>query len=218
MSRARLLWVLPLVVLAGCEGCELVTGPAFQARRALHAAAAHLGEAGGPNVRFVTSGVEVEGDRARVYARGELDGAYRGVPTRALSTEVVPLVRGPDGWRVDGFPLPRLAGVVDALEGRLRAFGAGDAEAYLALVHPDYREGETDRRALEVRLRRLLAGGAAQETVVSWAIRIDRGEAVVTETYRLELPGVDRAEAREGRARYTLRQDGARWRFTSGLM
>lgn len=219
MSRPRrraavLAWALASLCLPGCHGlAALLTGPRVQVTMALR----HIGDAPltgkGTHLvaKFAADTVEVDGTKAVAYARGDVDGTYRGVRTSCICIEAVRFVRRDGAWVPAGFPLRRLAGVFDALDARERAFEHGDVAAYRALVSADYKDGDTDRAALLAHLTRLFAEGPEpKEKIVARTLRVERREALVTETWRIG--------DHLGRAHYVLRHEGDNWRFMAGLL
>jgi hypothetical protein len=118
-------------------------------------------------------------------------------------------------WCAEGDQFARLRAVMRTLFRRLDGARGGDPAAVASLAAPDYRDGETDRAALEARLRGELAHPRPDLRVAGWQIRVDRDTAEVGEDY------VDPAAGRTGerglRARYRLERRGERWVFTSGL-
>jgi ketosteroid isomerase-like protein len=212
--------LLLLAAIPAAGGCELVLGPRFAIHRALDAVAeGGIVEAETElSFRFVSRTMEVEGDRATVFARGEASGTYRGVETDCICVEVVHLARQGGRWEVVGFPLSRLGGVVEILEARHAALRDRDLEAYLALVHPEYGEEAGARALLEARIGAVLADageGPVRQRILGRTMRIERHEAVVTERWRLET---EDGKTVEGRARYVLAPTEDGWRFVGGLM
>lgn len=218
--------VLGLVVLTLASGCpqaaELLTGPRHQVELALGRLGAHP-YVDGPGtrltLRFVSDTIEVHGDHATVYARGDADGTYRGVKISCIAVGPVPFVRKDGRWQADGFPLPRLAAVWKVLDARVSALERRDAAAYLALVSRRYQDGKTDEATLARRITaRLSKTSALHLAVVERVLRVDPDETVVTEQYRLTAKTGGRSVSHDGRAQYVLRLENGRWRFTRGLM
>lgn len=219
---------LPIValVLISLLGCELIIGPRWAINRTLSSIADEgiVDESTDTELefRFVSRTVDVEGARATVYARGEVSGSFEGVTTDCICVEAIPLEREGGRWRVVGFPLPRLRGVVAALEARHEAFEERDVEAYRALIHPDYDADEGEDRKIEARLSALLSGENGElvrQEILSRTMRVERREATVTERWRLiEEAGEEPRELARGRARYVLHPTTDGWRFVAGLM
>ncbi len=226
VSDRSALYLLAGVICAGAVGCELIIGPSWAINRALD----EISEAGiqdkaeGTDLqfRFVSRTMEVEGDEATVFARGEASGFLQGVRTECICVEAIPFVRAEGGWSVDGFPLARLAAVSAALDARHKAFENRDVDAYRALAHADYGDDPDSLRDLRARLETVLADVGdepVRQEILARTMRVERNEAIVTERWRLSF-GEDDAgeEAVEGRARYVLVPTDDGWRFTSGLM
>ena len=208
----------------GCQrGCELLFGPRARIEEAVAALTREPlvvpGEETSLHLTFGSETITVEGAQATVFVRADVEGRMRGVPIRCLCIERIPFRRTGEGWRPEGFPLPRLEGVVEALEARRAAFEAGDLDAYEALVHPDYEEGGTDRAALLDRLRRLFAGGPPpRQEILARHARVEARRALVTETYRIRIDTPAGPKEETGRARYVLRPTPDGWRFVGGLL
>jgi len=120
-------------------------------------------------------------------------------------------------WCAEGDQFARLRSVLRTLFRRLDAVHGGDAAAVASLAAPDYRDGQTDREALQARLKRELAAPRPGVRVLGWQIRVDRDSAEVGEDY--EDPDVRHQGGGRGafRARYRLERRGERWLFASGL-
>ncbi|MGA8892574.1 MAG: nuclear transport factor 2 family protein, partial [Anaeromyxobacteraceae bacterium] len=94
---------------------------------------------------------------------------------------------------------------------RLDATRAGDPAAALALAADDYRDGPTDRAALEARLRSEAGTPRPDLKARAWQIRVDRDGAEVGEDLE------DASGGRPVRTRYRLERRGERWVFVSGM-
>lgn len=117
-------------------------------------------------------------------------------------------------WCAEGDQFARLRAVLRTLFRRLDAARGGEPAGVAALAADDYRDGETDRAALEGRLRRELASPRPDIRVKGWQIRVEREGAEVGEDFEEADP---RGGVRGRRARYRLERRGERWVFTSGL-
>jgi hypothetical protein len=119
------------------------------------------------------------------------------------------------GWCVEGERAPRLVALLSVLVRRADAFADADAERYRPLVADDYGGAEGGKPEL---LRRLAAdlGGSprARLRLLGWQVRIERETAQVGEDFEIALGA---GPARRLRARFDLREEGGRWRFTGGL-
>ena len=222
-GRGLAVGVLVLALTAGCpEAAELLTGPRHQVELALGRLRAHPfvdGPGTRLTLRFVSDTIEVKGDHAVAYARGDADGTYRGVKISCIAVGPVPFVRKDGRWQPDGFPLPKLAAVWKVLDARVSALEHRDAAAYLALVSKRYRDGKTDAAALARRITaRLSRTSAIQLEVEQRVLRVNPYQTIVTETYRLTAKTGGEPVSHEGRAQYELRLEPGGWRFTRGLM
>jgi len=227
LRAARL--ALPVFFIAtwvGCGGCEALTGAKHQVRLQLRQLAEQplVDKEQGLELAlsFMISSIEVEGDEAYALVRADVDGLYQGVKTACVCVERVPFFRDPgDGsWKIKGFPLPRLASVVQVLEARRAAFEQHDAARYLQLLSPNYPQRE-DARPIRERVERLFQGlGETRQVITERILRVESRRSVVTESYRLS----ERAKAgggttaHEGRSRQELRRTPDGWRFVSGLL
>jgi hypothetical protein len=171
-------------------------------------------------LRFSEPVVEVRGGRADVAVVVDADGEvlWRGhrVALTSLGNERLTMVRGPGaGWGVEGERTPRLVAIVAVLSRRADAFADAHAEEYRPLVAEGYRGPEGGKEAL---LRRLASDLAALPRArlrpLAWQVRIERETAQVGEDYEI---AVGDGPARRLRARFDLREEGGRWRFTGGL-
>ena len=117
-------------------------------------------------------------------------------------------------WCAEGDQFARLRAVLRTLFRRLDGARGGEPAAVLGLAAEDYRDGVTDRAALEGRLRRELASPRPDLRVKSWQIRVERDAAEVGEDYEAAEGSGD---VRHRRARYRLERRGERWVFTAGL-
>ncbi len=204
--------------------------PETQVRKALAAQGrAHLEDiygwkAGGTlelvPVRYSDVVPDVEGDRATVVALLDAEGkavwrdqaasvSYIGREQFHMKPCKIAL------WCAEGDQFSRLRAVMRTLFRRLDGARGGDAAAVASLAAPDYREGDTDRAALEARLRAELVQPRPELRVTGWQIRVDRDSAEVGEDYVDAEPG--KSGDRTFRARYRLERRGERWMFTSGL-
>ncbi len=219
-------WGILAILLFSSTACEALIGPRWAINRTLDEVAAEGLTLEPENtelaLRFVSRTVEVEGDRATVFARGEVSGTLGGIETECICVEAIPLRRKRGDWKVVGFPLSRLAAVVEALDARRDAFEARDEEAYRALIHPDYEQTISGGRGIESRLSALLADHEQEDLrqeILRRTMRVERHEAIATEEWRL-VRGVDGSleELARGKARYVLLPTPDGWRFASGLM
>ena len=117
-------------------------------------------------------------------------------------------------WCAEGDQFARLRAVLRTLFRRLDAARGGDPAAVAALAADDYRDGASDRAALEDRLRRELVAPRPDIRVKGWQIRVERDAAEVGEDFEVVGPG---GAVRDRRVRYRLERRGERWQFTSGL-
>jgi len=171
-------------------------------------------------VRFADLVVTAEGARAGVVAVADADGvvAWRGqdVTLSYVGRERLQLVRCPgEGWCVDGEPVPRLNSLLSTLVRRAEAFAEADAERYRPLVADDYGGAAGGKPELLRRLATDLgASPRARLRLIGWQVRIERETAQVGEDFEI---GIGAGSARRLRARFDLREDRGRWRFTGGL-
>jgi hypothetical protein len=204
--------------------------PETQVRKALAAQdRAHLEDiygwkAGGTlelvPVRYTEVVPDVEGDRATVVALLDAEGkavwrdqaatvSYIGREQFHMRPCKIAL------WCAEGDQFARLRAVMRTLFRRLDAARGGEAGTVASLAAPDYRDGETDRAALEAKLRQELAAPRPGLRVTGWQIRVDRDSAEVGEDF--VDPDVRHRGGGTFRARYRLERRGERWVFTSGL-
>jgi hypothetical protein len=171
-------------------------------------------------VRFTDVVPDVEGDRATVVAMLDAEGkaiwrdqaatvSYIGREQFHMRPCKIAL------WCAEGDQFARLRAVLRTLFRRLDAARGGEAATVASLAAPDYRDGETDRAALEARLRQELAVPRPDLRVTGWQIRVDRDSAEVGEDF--VDPDVRHRGGGASRARYRLERRGERWVFTSGL-
>lgn len=221
MKAGRTPVLLLLTGVLALTGCEWLTGSGFQVKRQLAALSQRpiTGEGTELSATFASETVDVQGDTATVFARAEVNGDYRGAETTCVCIEKLEFTRREGHWVAPRFPLPRLAGVVEALEGRLDALNKRDHAAYMALVAEDYDEDGVDRAQVDARIQALMdRPELPAQTVVHRAIRVDQEKAVVTETWQLTLDVDGTPKTHEGRARYRLEPGPDGWRFVSGLL
>lgn len=167
-------------------------------------------------VRYADVVPVVEGDRATVVAMLDAEGkavwrdqsakvSYIGREQFHMRPCKIAL------WCAEGDQFSRLRAVLRTLFRRLDATRAGDPAAAAALAADDYRDGATDRAALEARLRREAGTPRPDLKAGGWQIRVDRDGAEVGEDLE------DASDGRPVRARYRLERRGERWVFVSGL-
>jgi hypothetical protein len=117
-------------------------------------------------------------------------------------------------WCAEGDQFARLRAVLRTLFRRFDAARGGEPAALASLAADDYRDGSTDRAALDDRLRRELASPRPDLRVKGWQIRVERDVAEVGEDFEVVEQG---GGVRHQRSRYRLERRGERWVFTSGL-
>ncbi|MDF1564618.1 MAG: hypothetical protein P1V51_16355 [Deltaproteobacteria bacterium] len=218
----RSLVLFAALLLPACEGCELLTGPEHQIRRELKRLGqeGYRGEGLEADFDLAISAIRIQGERAEVFARVDVEGSYRGSEVSCICVERFFLRRGEAGWELEGFPLARLAGVTDALEARRQAFEAQDVEAYGRLLGPGYGGAPAERDEALARLAKILSGsGTVRQEIRRRVLRIEARKAQVTEEFRFvfELEGQS-PRIEEGRAAYVLEPTNDGWRFESGLL
>lgn len=223
--------------LLNAEPAATLQSPETQVRKALAAQSrAHLEDiygwkAGGTlelvPVRYEEVVPDVEGNRATVVAILDAEGkavwrdhaatvSYIGREQFHMKPCKIAL------WCAEGDQFARLRSVLRTLFRRFDAARGGDPSGLAALVADDYRDGETDRIALELRLRREFAVPRPDLRVKGWQIRVERDSAEVGEDYEslgadVRHRGGEAGDPRPARARYRLERRGERWVFTSGL-
>jgi hypothetical protein len=163
----------------------------------------------------ITVNVEPGGERAVAWATLDFDGKLGPTVISSLGVERVPFVRRGREWVPENLAAPRLAAVVRALESRRRALEAGDRRALAGLRAPGLEAhmggGEAElERVMELQRRRYRA-----ET---WFLRLERDEAVASETWRLEGQLPSRPVDEKGQRRFSLIRHGEEFLFSSGLM
>jgi hypothetical protein len=222
------------VELLNAGSAATLQSPETQVRQALAAQGrAHLEDiygwkAGGTlelvPVRYADVVPDVEGNRASVVAVLDAEGkavwrdqsatvSYIGREQFHMRPCKIAL------WCAEGDQFARLRAVLRTLFRRLDAERAGEPAAAVALAADDYRDGVTDREALQDRLRRELATPRPDVRVTGWQIRIERDVAEVGEDHEAggESGDVRHRGQRGQRRRYRLERRGERWLFTSGL-
>ncbi|QRN94829.1 hypothetical protein JRI60_37845 [Archangium violaceum] len=165
----------------------------------------------------ITVNVEPGGKRAVAWATLDFTGRLERTEVSSLGVERVPFVRRGREWMPEGLAAPRLAAVVRTLEARRRALEAGEGKALEALRAPDARgdggggeEAAEVGKVLEVRRRRYRAE--------AWFLRLERDEAVASETWRLEGDLPSRPVDERGQRRLSLIRSGEEFLFSAGLM
>ena len=225
--------------LLNAEPAATLQSPETQVRQALAAQSrAHLEDiygwkAGGTlelvPVRYEDVVPDVEGNRATVVAILDAEGkavwrdqsatvSYIGREQFHMKPCKIAL------WCAEGDQFARLRAVLRTLFRRLDAARGGDPAGVAALAADDYRDGETDRVALEGRLREEFADPAPGPQ--GEGLADPRREGLGGSGgglrgcgARRPAPGGagDQGERRPWRARYRLERRGERWVFTSGL-
>lgn len=111
--------------------------------------------------------------------------------------------------------LDDVRGVLALMDARRAALEANDVEAYVALLHPSYRDGDTmDRDAVRARLAEDLAGVRVRMEPSLYKLEVRGDRAHVDEHYHLTVN--DRALP-PAIARLTLFRAAGRWRIVKGL-
>jgi hypothetical protein len=232
----RHLLAIGLIALAGCAGCERPE----EKTRNLFAAIdrADLEEI----ERRVDAGYnDPLGDKEKLLE--DLRALFREVPRiRSKPTDLSPSksrggvvvvgtleieLESAPSWRMIGplaieydGGLSVKSGLLDDLrqirrlfDDRRRAMEANDAEAYAALLHPEYRDGDLDRDGAIERLRKDLAGIPIRLEPLSYWVEVRGLDTHVDERYRLTVNEEPHALV----ARLTLRRSAGLWRIFGGL-
>jgi hypothetical protein len=189
-----------------------------QVRRAVHALEAEgLRDTSGVlALDIFISAVRLRGDEADAFVRVDAKGTHRGTKLSCRCIERLHLRRRGGAWVVERPVLPRLEGVLDALEARHAAFEAREVSAYAEWMAKTYAGGR--EQALQ-RLRRLFSGDeVAHQVIEERVLRVEARRAQVTESFRLILETRSGREERRGRAAYVLVPGPHGWRFQSGLL
>lgn len=198
---------LGLLAAAGCPAAVQTPEGAVEERLALlarqgTAIVAGAGRLELPSLQISEITVDLAGPRARAIFRAEGQGRLGDIHVGYVGGEAIELLRGPGGWEPErGLWLPRLAGVLDALQRRDAALGRGDraALAALALDAPPQAPAGSEGRASPAE--------PPPPPPRAWLIRIEGQGAVVSE---VSGAGATR--------RLELRRQETGWRFASGLL
>ncbi|MHB8417713.1 MAG: hypothetical protein ACYDCL_06535 [Myxococcales bacterium] len=142
--------------------------------------------------------IDAQGRHARALFRVEGDGTAGDVHVGYVGGEELGLTLGAGGWEPDaGVFLPRLEGLLDALERRRAAASAGDAVALAGLAVDPGAAVPAGLAAGPARLR-------------AYFIRVEGERATVSE--------VDGPSDRPLTRRMELRRGKDGWRFAAGLL
>ncbi|HEX5753442.1 MAG TPA: hypothetical protein VFZ09_45015 [Archangium sp.] len=163
----------------------------------------------------ITVNVEPGGERAVAWATLDFDGLLGSTAISSLGVERVPFVRREGEWVPETLAAPRLAAVVRALESRRRALEAGDRRALAALLAPGL---ESSTGGGEAELERVMELQKRRYRAETWWLRLERDEAVATETWRLEGQTPSRPVDERGQRRFSLIRHEEEFLFSSGLM
>jgi hypothetical protein len=218
---AALSLVMPrLLGMAAGPEVEIITALKATEKDGLELAIPGVGavlESKGHHFARITVNVEPGGKRAVAWATLDFTGRLNRTEVSSLGVERVPFVRRGRDWVPEGLAAPRLAAVVRALEARRRALEAGDGKALAALRAPGVEadggggaEAAEVEKVLELRRRRYRAE--------AWFLRLERDEAVASETWRLEGDLPSRPVDERGQRRLSLIRSGEEFFFSSGLM
>ncbi len=210
-----------LVALSSCSACDAMVGADARILSSLKdlEAGFNVPVAGKPPVAVSHAEfreAQVFSDRDGYYVNALVDAAGNTGDTAVnyLGIEHIRFERDRGRWRARMPVLPNLSGLVSTLWERQRALGTRDLAAFQELVGSAYKSGPYDRPAYLARLAVLFQAPPQWLKPVSWAIRVDRGEAQVYEEAR-SLRDVPPSGPRKERFTLTLERD--HWRFTSGL-
>jgi hypothetical protein len=192
------------VAVAGCPGATTTPQGAVEARLALVAKQGVFLPVGADRVQFpslelseVT--VDVDAAHARVLFRAEGQGRVAQIHVGYIGGEAVGLTHSSSGWEAEnGIWLPRVAGVLDALQRRDQALAHGDGAALAALS----LDGGTTATPTATK----------RPPVRAWLVRIEGEGATVSEVSEGLAAGPDTTK------RLELHQTGNGWRFTSSLL
>jgi hypothetical protein len=111
----------------------------------------------------------------------------------------------------EGFA-PRLTAIVAALEARRQGLESGDPAKLRPLV-----EGAADSSPEQEIHRDLASAGRRSYRALSWFIRAEREQAVVTEEYQLSGT-LDSPGEQKGERRLTLLRKGPQFLFSGSLL
>lgn len=163
----------------------------------------------------ITINVEPGGERAVAWATLDFDGQLGRTGISSLGVERVPFVRRGREWVPENLAAPRLAAVVRTLEARRRALEAGERQTLAGLLAPGM---EASTGGGEAELERVMALQRRRYRAETWLLRLERDEAVATETWRLEGQLPSRPVDEKGQRRFSLIRHEEEFLFSSGLM
>lgn len=155
--------------------------------------------------------MDIDAAHARVLFRAEGQGRLGSIHVGYIGGEAVALAHGTSGWEPEGgIWLPRLEGVLDALQSRDQALSQGDRGLLQALARDG---GQLPAISHEARL-----------PVRAWFVRIEGEGATVSEVTEGAPLGrkgeaqVDGVGSVMPTKRLELHRQSNGWRFTSGLL
>lgn len=151
---------------------------------------------------------------ALVTATLDFDGKLGSTRVSSLGLERIRFAYRHGSWSAEEGFAPRLAAVVAALERRRRALEAGDL-GRLASLTMQRSSGALEEDAA---LLRVLAIRERQYLAHAWYIRSERGEALVSEDFRLVGSTPDRPVDELGSLRLRLTFEAGEFFFSNGLM
>lgn len=163
----------------------------------------------------ITVNVEPGGERAVAWATLDLRGRLGATEVSSLGVERVPFARRGRDWVPEGLVAPRLAAAVRALELRRQALEAANREALTALLAPGAPGGGGDG---EAELGRVMELQRRHYRAEAWYLRLERDDAVATESWRMEGHLPSRPVDEKGQRRLSLVRNGEEFLFSPSLM
>jgi hypothetical protein len=162
-----------------------------------------------PSLQLSEVTVDVDAAHARVLFRAEGEGRLGGIHVGYIGGEAVALAHGSAGWEPErGVWLPRLDGVLEALQRRDQALVHGDSVALAALGV----DGGPTPTPTPTPTSTSTSTSNKRPPVRAWLVRIEGEGAVVS-----EVSGVSEGPETSTK-RLELHRAGNGWRFTSGLL
>lgn len=118
------------------------------------------------------------------------------------------------GFRVRSGLFTELRDVLEVMARRRAALEANDLEAYGAVLHPTYRDGDYDRVRLLERLAEDVSGAAIRLEPTAYRVELRPDLVHVDEHHRLRVDG---QELPAGVGRFTLRRSAGRLLIQAGI-
>lgn len=153
--------------------------------------------------------------RREVHATGRLDVELTSNPTVWRYTGPLELALRDDGApKIESGLLSDLRDVMALMRARRAALEANDPDAYVALLHPTYADGDLDLEDARARLRAELPGHRLRLEPTLYRIE---GRGLITHVDEHYVLQVGEERLPPAIARLTLRRAAGLWRISAGL-